>query len=97
MTRVKDLHRRWLKEDPEYKAEYEALEDEFRLAGALIKARTRAGLTQAQVAQRMNTSQSYVARIEGGRVRPSTSALERYAAATDSRLTISFEPLRARV
>ena len=95
MTTAKNLHRRWLK-DPEYRTEYEALEDEFQLARALVEARTRAGLTQTQVAGRMQTSQSYIARIEGGRVTPSTSALERYAAATNSRLTISFEPLPAR-
>ena len=95
MTKVKDLHRRWLR-DPEYRTEYEALEDEFQLARALIEARTRAGLTQTQLARRMKTSQSYIARIEGGHVTPSTSALGRYAAATNSRLTISFEPLLAR-
>ena len=37
MTKVKDLHRRWLR-DPEYRTEYEALEDEFQLAKALIEA-----------------------------------------------------------
>ena len=95
MAKVKDLHRRWLR-DPKYRNEYEALEDEFQLARELIEARTRAGLTQTQLAKRMKTSQSYIARIEGGRVTPSTSALERYAAATNSRLTISFEPLQAR-
>ena len=95
MTRAKDLHRRWLG-DPEYRTEYEALEDEFQLARALIEARTRAGLTQTQLATRMKTSQSYIARIEGGHVTPSTNVLERYAAATNSRLTIAFEPLQAR-
>lgn len=94
MTKVRDLHRRWM-EDPEYRTEYDALEEEFRIAGALIAARTRAGLSQTELAKRMKTSQSYVARIEGGRVTPSTRTLERYAAATDSRLRISFEPLSA--
>lgn len=95
MARVKDLHRRWLG-DPAYRSAYEALEDEFQLARELIEARTRAGLTQTQLAKRMKTSQSYIARIEGGHVTPSTTTLERYAAATNSRLTISFEPLQAR-
>ena len=95
MAKIKDLHRKWLS-DPEYRREYEALEDEFQLARQLIEARTRAGLTQTQLAKRMKTSQSYIARIEGGDVTPSTTALERYAAATDSRLTISFEPLQAK-
>ena len=43
---------------------------------ALIEARTAAGLSQSQLARRMKTSQSYIARIEGGTVRPSTDALE---------------------
>ena len=95
MTKVKDLHRDWLK-NPKYKTEYEAIGKEFQLARALIEARTRAGLSQTQLARRMKTSQSYVARIEGGQVRPSTAALERLAKATGSRLTITFEPAVAR-
>ena len=95
MTKVKDLHRRWSK-DPDYKAGYDALEEEFRLAHALIEARTRAGLSQTQLARRMKTSQSYVARIEGGKVRPSTDALERFAQATGTRLRITFEPEASR-
>lgn len=95
MTKVRDLHRGWMK-NPKYKTEYEALGKEFQLARALIEARTRAGLSQTQLARRMKTSQSYVARIEGGQVRPSTAALERLAKATGSRLTITFEPAGAR-
>jgi len=49
-------------------------------------------LSQTQLARRMKTSQSYVARIEGGKVRPSTDALERFAHATGTRLRITFEP-----
>lgn len=95
MTRVKDLHRKWMKE-PDYKAAYEDLAEEFQLAQALIEARTRAGLSQSQLARRMKTSQSYVARIESGRVRPSSGALERFAQATGTRLKITFEPAQER-
>ena len=95
MTKVKDLHRRWSKDD-DYKAAYDALDEEFQLARALIEARTRAGLSQSQLARRMKTSQSYIARIEGGKVRPSTGALERFAQATGTRLRIIFEPEAAR-
>jgi DNA-binding transcriptional regulator YiaG len=91
MTRVKALQRAWSK-DRNYRAAYRALEDEFDLARVLIAARARAGLSQAQLARRMKTSQSYVARIEGGQVRPSTRALERIASATGTRLRIDFEP-----
>ena len=63
------------------------------LIAALIEARSRAGLTQEQVAQRMNTTQAVVARLEGGGSKPSTRTLEKYAEATGSRLRISFEPV----
>ena len=53
-------------------------------------------MSQAQLARRMKTSQSYIARLEGGKVRPSTSALERFAQATRTRLRIVFEPPAAR-
>jgi len=95
MTKIKDLHRRWSRDDA-YKAAYDSLEEEFRLARALIEARTAAGLLQSQLARRMKTSQSYIARIEGGKVRPSTDALERFAQATGTRLRIIFEPEAAR-
>ena len=92
MTKVGKLHRKWMK-SLEYKAEYDALGEEFRLAKMLIEVRTRAGLSQPQLARRMKTSQSYIARLESGSVTPSTRALERFAAATGSRLRIAFEPL----
>ena len=95
MTKVKDLHRDWMK-NPKYKTEYEALGMEFHLVRSLIEARTRAGLSQTQLARRMNTSQSYVARIESGQVKPSTAALERVAKATGLRLKITLEPAEAR-
>jgi len=91
MTRIRDLHEQWMQE-PDYQAAYAALEDEFALASALIEARTKAGLTQEELAQRMKTTQSVVARLEGGRTQPSTRTLEKIARATGTRLKISFEP-----
>jgi ribosome-binding protein aMBF1 (putative translation factor) len=93
--RVDDLHKDWMK-DPEYRREYEALGEEFALVAALIAARTRAGLTQEEVAQRMKTTQAVIARLEGGGSKPSTRTLQRYAEATGSRLKITFEPESAR-
>ncbi len=93
MSKVADLHRKW-SGSPSYRAAYEALEGEFVLARVLIDARARAGLSQAQLAERMHTSQSYIARIEGGRVQPSTAVLERLARATGTRLQIRFVPVR---
>ena len=81
----------WRK-DPGYIAEYDALEEEFALASALIKARGDADLTQGQVATAMGTTQAFIARLESGRSLPSTRTLERFAKATHTRLRISFEP-----
>jgi hypothetical protein len=66
MTKISELHRRWSK-DRGYKGGYDALGEEFDLARALIEARTAAGLSQSQLAKKMKTSQSYIARIEGGK------------------------------
>ena len=88
---VRDVMDEWLK-DPEHKATYDALEDEFALAGALIEARSKADMTQEQVAAAMGTTQTVIARLESGRTMPSTRTLERFAKATGMRLRISFEP-----
>jgi len=68
MTDVNDLFEKW-KQDPEFVKEYEALEEEFSIASALIAARAQADMTQEDVAEKMQTSQSYVAKLEGGRVK----------------------------
>jgi ribosome-binding protein aMBF1 (putative translation factor) len=93
MTKLKDLKARLLK-DPAVRKEYEALEEEFALILAVAKARQRAGLSQAQLAKRMKTTQSTVARLESGRGKPSTRTLSRFAKATGHKLKISFEPVR---
>lgn len=91
MTDVNELFDEW-KKDPEFVKEYEALEEEFSLASALISARSQADMTQQDVAEKMDTSQAYIAKLEGGAVSPTMKALKRYAAATGSRLKIVFEP-----
>jgi hypothetical protein len=56
---VEEAFKEWRK-DPEYVAVYDALEDEFALASALIKARGDADMTQEQVAAAMGTTQAVV-------------------------------------
>ena len=87
----KQIRRRLLR-DSAVRKEYARLAPEFDLATTLIKARTRAKLTQAEVARRMGTTQPVVARLESGAQKPSTKTLERYAAATNSRLKIDLVP-----
>ena len=84
----------WRK-DPDYVREFKNLEDEFALAQLFIHARGEAGLTQQELADRMKTSQAYVARLESGKEKPSTRTLSRFAKATGHRVVISFEPLGA--
>jgi ribosome-binding protein aMBF1 (putative translation factor) len=86
---VEDSFKRWKKE-PKYAAAYSALEEEFALASAMIKARAEADMTQEQVARAMGTTQAVVARLESGKILPSTRTLERFAKATKTRLRISF-------
>jgi DNA-binding XRE family transcriptional regulator len=85
----------WMR-DPEFKAEYDALDEEFVLFDELIRARQAAGLTQQEVASRMGTKAPAVARIEsgGGRKKhsPSIATLSRYAAAVGCKLKIELVP-----
>jgi transcriptional regulator with XRE-family HTH domain len=91
MTRMSELTAKWMK-DPAFRAEYEALEPEFQLMEELIRSRKSAALTQAEVATRMGTTQSTVARMESGGRTPSIATLRRYAAATGTRLRLVLEP-----
>ena len=84
MTTIASLKKKWMK-DPAFRDAYETLAPEFAVAHALIKARTDAGLTQAEVARRMGTTQSVVARLESGRTLPSIKTLFRYAEATGTK------------
>ncbi len=90
---VEEVAKEWMK-DPKFVAAYDALEDEFAVASALIKARGEADMTQEQVARAMGTTQAVVARLESGRTMPSTRTLERFAKATHTRLRISFERVK---
>ena len=91
MTKLKELKARFM-EDSEFREEYERVDEEYALIEALIRARTTAKLTQAELAQRLGTTQSAVARLEGGRVSPSFATLRRYAEATGTRLTVRLVP-----
>lgn len=61
--------------------------DRRRLLMDLVAQRRAAGLSQTEIAARMHTSQSAVARLEAGQVDVRISTLERYAAAIGSRIT----------
>jgi DNA-binding XRE family transcriptional regulator len=92
--KAKELADRKRASDPAFKQAYDALETEFAALATLLEARREAGLTQADVAQRMGVSQPVLARIEsslGSRKHtPSLNTLKRYAEACGKRLVISM-------
>ena len=71
MTKIKYLHKTWMN-GPAYAKEYDALEEEFTVMAAIAKPRRRAGFSRVELARRMKTTQSTVARLESGRGQPST-------------------------
>src|SRR3546814_140404 len=70
---------------------YEEMAPEYEIARAIIEARIASGLTQAELAERMKTSQSYIAKLESGRAMPSLRTLVRVGQATGRRPRFSFE------
>ncbi len=82
--------------DPAVKREYERLADEFWLVEELVKARLRAGLSQAEVAKRMGTKAPAISRIESADPRhpPSFRALKKYAAAVGCKLEFKLKPAK---
>ncbi len=79
---------------PGVSAEYEALEPEFEILRQMLGARTKAGLSQAEVATRMSTQASAVTRLESalsnGKHSPSIDTLKRYAKAVGCELQVRF-------
>lgn len=86
-----ETRKKWL-EDPAFIKEYDALAPEFHLARALLAARSRAGLSQQEVAARMGANQSAVVRLESGR-KPSLKSIERYARAVGTMVEIRLVPV----
>lgn len=81
--------------DPEFAAAYNESAKEFALAREIITARVEAGLSQQELADRMATTQSVIARLESGRHLPSIATLKKLAKATGTRLSIHLERTEA--
>ena len=96
MLTHKQLRAKALRQDG-VRAEFEKLADELALLDEFLKARTESGLTQAQVAEKIGTTQSAVARLESGQGRhsPSLSTLSKYAEALGCRLEMRLVRKRA--
>lgn len=80
-------------QNPDVRQAYDALEEQYALVREMLLARTAAGLTQAEVAQRMDTQAPAVARLEkGGKHSPSVETLRKYARAVGCKLEIRLVP-----
>ena len=75
---------------PDVRRVYDGLAEEFEVLDEILKARAAAGLTQADVAARIGTTQSAVARLESeiGKHSPSIATLKRYASALGYKLQV---------
>jgi len=78
-------------EDPDFKKAYDELAPEFELASQIIDARLKKGFSQAELAEKIGTKQSAIARLESVDYNPSIKMLKRVAKATETRLRVSLE------
>ena len=79
--------------DPEFAAAWEEAREEFSIAREIIRTRVAAGMSQKELAEKIGTTQSVIARLESGAHTPSVSTLKRVAAATHSTLRIELIPV----
>ena len=79
-----------LLKDPKVKEEYDALEFEYTLIEQAIKARVALNMTQKELADKIGTKQSCIARFESGRYNPSVQFLQKVAQGLNKKLTVAF-------
>lgn len=76
--------------NPEFKAEFDALEPEFAIVQAIIDARKKTGLTQKELSERTGITQGDISKLENGNANPSINTLKRLAKAMNMSLHIEF-------
>ena len=86
-----DTHKKILLKDPEFRKVYEESRLEYEIARAIIRARIEKGLNQKQLADKLNTKQSVISRVESANTTPSLSLLKRLAQALDISLRVQFK------
>ena len=92
MTNFNDFLKEQL-QDPEMRAEYDALEPEFAIIQAMIDARKASGLTQQQLSERTGIAQGDISKLENGSANPSLKTLQRLAAGMGMQLKLEFVPM----
>jgi ribosome-binding protein aMBF1 (putative translation factor) len=78
--------------DPAFRAGYERARRAFEFGEKVRRARESAGMSQAELARKMKTSQSTIARLESGGTEPTLRTLERVCAALDAELVLDLRP-----
>lgn len=91
MKALAEFKQEQFKKDFELKRLYDESEPEYVLIRQILDARIKGKLSQADLAAKMGTKQSAVARLESGNANPSLRTLKKVAAATGTRLKLSFE------
>lgn len=89
MENWKDLKKELLK-DKKFAEEYEALAPRYALISQIIEARVKKGITQKELAKRLGTKQSAIARLESGKANPSLDFLEKIASSMSLNLSINI-------
>ncbi|WP_248851004.1 helix-turn-helix domain-containing protein [Thiomicrospira microaerophila] len=79
-----------LMQDPDFKKEYDALEEEFKLIEVLVDMRQKAGLTQEEIAQKIGTKKSNISRLESGTGNPGWKTLQKYAHACGFKIQLQY-------
>ena len=93
MSSFNDLLKEQLK-DPQFKAEWDALEPEYAIVQAIIDARKRSGLTQKELSDRSGINQADISRIERGVGNPSLRTITRLASSMGMTVKLEFTPVR---
>lgn len=87
MKTFDEVKAKWLK-DPVIKAEYDALGFKYDLISAIIDQRTKKGLSQKDVAEKIGTMQSAIARFESGSHNPTLLFVKKLADALDVKIIV---------
>ncbi len=90
MSKWEDLEKELLS-DPATKKEFDKLTPRYAVISTIIEARLKKGMTQKEVADKIGTKQSAIARLEGGDTNPTIGFLEKIASVLGARLTIQLQ------
>lgn len=85
-------HKKQLLKNPEFQKALEEFEPEFQIAKTMIEARIKKGLSQKELAERLDTKQSVISRVENAKTMPSLSFLKRVAQTLNITFQVQIKP-----